>query len=126
MYDDRMIKTLNEKKRRTMLELLREKYPDGLSFSEVVDLTDLKPTSVAYHIGKLMEGGLIEKIPGTRPGKRDYSFYRISERGLEGLQIVRELGETNSGRKPSVIVIPAEIEILTFDSMPSGFVVEKL
>ena len=85
--------SLKEKIRLIILGEIFVRGSTGLSFKEIVSLTGIGPTRAAYHLKVLLRGGMIDKRFRNQDGRRDYSFYHITELGDRVYMIARKIFE---------------------------------
>ena len=78
----RALDALGQEKRREIIKLIINKKK--ISFSELVDNTNLSSSTISFHLKELMKASLINNYytkPENPGGK--YSFYEITEFGKD-------------------------------------------
>ena len=73
------LKGVSNKIRFALSLILIEKGP--LSFSEITNLLNKEKSSIANHLTKLVEGGVIQNYLKKKPNSKEYSFYEITKFG---------------------------------------------
>ncbi|NVM55601.1 MAG: hypothetical protein HWN66_17975 [Candidatus Helarchaeota archaeon] len=73
-----------------IIEILR-KYPEGVSFSQILKQTNMNPNTLTRKLWRLMEGGIIERNIVVPDEKRRYSFYKITSQGRLFINKLEEL-----------------------------------
>lgn len=95
----RNMKVISQKDVFKILSSLIKYEDEPTSFTWLKAKLNLNPNSLSKHLKKLLELGLVNNSYELRKDSKDYSFYRISERGrsilhrLVGLPRVSELME---------------------------------
>lgn len=106
----KLIYMLKEDKRRDILSFLIQSE-DGATFKEISESTGIPPTGLAYHLKILDDHGFIIKEYRKLSGRRDYSFYGISDLGrkvlgISGLMFRNEMTEeTDIIDQPDVVSV---------------------
>ena len=114
-------------KRYEILEFL-ENFEEGKTFKEITSELEEKPTTLAYHLKMLRDHSLIDRHFQSREGRRDYSVYSITEKGIKGLDLIREIPERLSveDKLPGLGIYPERIEIIQDTRRPRSFRIEKI
>jgi DNA-binding transcriptional ArsR family regulator len=85
---DTLADVLADGPRKRVLTLLSIGGKGGMSFKELAKNGGLPPTTLAYHLKVLTRLSLVEKGVRYRAGRRDYSVYTLSTKGVEALSMV--------------------------------------
>ncbi|MGA1820198.1 MAG: ArsR/SmtB family transcription factor [Thermoplasmatota archaeon] len=65
----------------SILDHLFTRAAEGSSFKDIVGEVGIGATTAAYHLNILKRNGLVEKQFHNEEGRRDYSFYYITQKG---------------------------------------------
>ena len=98
---------LQSDNRMRILDTLFGSDENGLSFKNIVLRAELSPTTTAYHLKILQDSLLIEKTFKNILGRRDYSFYHLTEKGEEVYLFIWSMnGPSMERRKREAIPMP--------------------
>jgi DNA-binding transcriptional ArsR family regulator len=126
----RLMHAMKDPKRKIILEKLYSGPSGGITFKKLRELSGIKPTTLAYHLGILGENGLLSKSFKSVEGRRDYSYYTISDKGRDMIRISEEMADI--GRKRKVMIseesapMPNIIEIIPMKFGPRSFKLRKI
>lgn len=112
----RNIAVLSDDKRKSIIKLLFEN-DHALSFKNISDMTEIKPTSLAYHIKILLDEDLVFKTYALEPGRRDYTRYDLTRIGKATFEFSETMDLLSTEELPvdaerlhaSISLIPMEL-----------------
>ncbi|MGA1822004.1 MAG: ArsR/SmtB family transcription factor [Thermoplasmatota archaeon] len=126
----RLMHAMKDPKRKVILEKLYSGPSGGITFKKLRELTGIKPTTLAYHLKVLEENGLLSKSFRSVEGRRDYSYYTISDKGRDMIRISEKMADV--GRKRRILAteeaapMPEIIEIIPEKFAPRGLKLNKI
>lgn len=126
----RLMHAMKDPKRKVILEKLHSGPSGGITFKKLRELTGIKPTTLAYHLKVLEENGLLSKSFRSVEGRRDYSYYTISDKGRDMIRISEEMADVGRKRKTltteNAAPMPSIIEIIPGRYAPRGLKVNRI
>jgi DNA-binding transcriptional ArsR family regulator len=108
---------MNSKIDGKIIDLLHDRGKKGMTFKMISKSVPLQPTSTAYHLGKLLDEGIVEKDFINKDGRRDYSFYFLKEDASDAYRVIitmagsiMSIGENNDlNGEYNLMIIPMRL-----------------
>jgi DNA-binding MarR family transcriptional regulator len=109
--------SLKDNIRRRITEVIFLAGDGGISFKTIVSRSGIPPTTAAYHLKIMVRIGIVEKSFFNIEGRRDYSFYQLTQIGTEAIlmindiynKIVRPQDHDRGEMLPEIQIIPMRI-----------------
>ena len=96
----RMLRAISKEKRLVILIALLNYNPSSVPFVQLEKMFRLNPNSLTRYLNTLMKAGLVENIyEKNKEHKGCYSFYRITDKGIDLLRSLKITKEVLVKRK---------------------------